>query len=86
MQYRFMRLPSGAGLWNEGDLAEFDDATAAWLLRDVPGCIVRSPRPTPKRRAIAGEGRSKAARVGDGDYQRVRNARELKSRLDIHAG
>ena len=41
MQYRFTcDYTSGAGSWNEGDLAEFDDATAAWLLRDVPGSIV----------------------------------------------
>ncbi len=49
MQYRFTcDYTSGVGSWNEGDLAEFDDATAAWLQRDVPGCIVPVNDPTPK--------------------------------------
>ncbi len=40
MQYRFtVNYTSSFGTWAKGDLAEFDDATAAWLLRDVAGCI-----------------------------------------------
>lgn len=41
MQYRFTcHYKSGAGAWREGDVAELDDQTAAWFLRDVEGCIV----------------------------------------------
>ena len=39
--YRFTcTYESGYGTWQAGDTADFDDITAAWLLRDVPGCIV----------------------------------------------
>lgn len=38
--YRFITAyKSGIGTWAEGDTAELDDDTAAWLLRDVAGCI-----------------------------------------------
>lgn len=41
MQYRFTcDYSSGAGTWAAGEIAEFDDDTADWLLRDVAGCIV----------------------------------------------
>ena len=41
MQYLFTcRYKSEFGAWSEGDIAEFDAQTAAWLLRDVAGCIV----------------------------------------------
>lgn len=41
MRYRFTGdYTSGAGSWSNGDEAEFDDGFAAWLLRDVAGCIV----------------------------------------------
>lgn len=41
MQYRFTcDYESGLGAWRCGDVAELDDDTAAWLLRDVMGCIV----------------------------------------------
>ncbi len=38
--YRF-RKPyiSHVGTWSVGDVTDFDDDTAAWLLRDVAGCI-----------------------------------------------
>ena len=40
MQYRFTtNYQSGAGQWSKGSVAEFDADTAAWMLRDVPGCI-----------------------------------------------
>lgn len=46
MQYRFTcRYKSEFGAWSEGDIAEFDDRTAAWLLRDVAGCIVAVDAP-----------------------------------------
>ena len=49
MQYRFTcRYHSEFGSWAEGDVAEFDDRTAAWLLRDVAGCIV-AVEPEPER-------------------------------------
>lgn len=38
--YRFTcHYQSSAGTWQAGDVAEFDDDTAAWLMRDVAGCI-----------------------------------------------
>ncbi|HWV23254.1 MAG TPA: hypothetical protein VNZ58_03615 [Thermomicrobiales bacterium] len=38
--YRFTcNYASGIGAWRKGDTAEFDAVTAAWLLRDAPGCI-----------------------------------------------
>lgn len=41
MQYRFTcHYQSELGAWRAGDVAEFDDDTAAWLLRDVKDCIV----------------------------------------------
>lgn len=41
MQYRFTcHYASEAGKWAAGEVAELDDDTAAWLLRDVAGCIV----------------------------------------------
>lgn len=41
MQYRFTcDYSSGVGAWAAGEVAELDDDTAAWLLRDVAGCIV----------------------------------------------
>lgn len=40
MQYRFTcNYQSGAGSWQQGETAEFSDDFAAWLLRDVAGCI-----------------------------------------------
>lgn len=40
MTYRFTcDYASALGTWSKGDKAEFDEATAAWMLRDVPGCI-----------------------------------------------
>lgn len=40
-RYRFTcNYKSAFGTWTAGDTAEFDDETAAWLLRDVAGCIV----------------------------------------------
>lgn len=41
MQYRFTcNYRSGFGIWREGEDVEFSADTAAWLLNDVPGCIV----------------------------------------------
>lgn len=41
MRYRFTcDYKSGAGAWAKGDVVDLDDETAAWLLRDVAGCIV----------------------------------------------
>jgi hypothetical protein len=38
--YRFTSdYASGIGAWKTGDTADFDDVTAAWLLRDVAGVI-----------------------------------------------
>lgn len=38
--YRFTQdYASGVGAWKQGDTAELDDVTAAWLLRDVAGVI-----------------------------------------------
>lgn len=40
MTYRFTcDYVSALGAWSKGDTAEFDETTAAWMLRDVPGCI-----------------------------------------------
>ena len=45
MQYRFTkRYRSDFGAYDPGDTAEFDDDTAAWLLRDEPGCIEATTR------------------------------------------
>lgn len=47
--YRFTcNYTSGAGAWQAGDTADFDDIAAAWLLRDVPGCIVVVGDETPE--------------------------------------
>ena len=41
MPYRFTcDYSSSVGTWAAGEVAELDDDTAAWLLRDVAGCIV----------------------------------------------
>jgi len=46
MRYRFTcNYKSGAGSWSKGDEEAFDDTTAAWLLRDVAGCIVAVDAP-----------------------------------------
>lgn len=48
MLYRFTcDYKSDFGAWAKGDEAEFDDITAAWLLRDVAGCIVVVDDETP---------------------------------------
>lgn len=40
MQYRFVKpYRSDFGTYAAGDVIEFDPDTAAWLLRDEPGCI-----------------------------------------------
>ena len=40
MQYRFLKnYRSAFGQWKAGDVADFDDETAAWLNRDEPGCL-----------------------------------------------
>lgn len=49
MQYRFTcDYKSNFGAWSKGDIAEFDDVTAAWLLRDVSGCIEPADAKAPK--------------------------------------
>lgn len=40
MRYRFtIDYASSQGMWAKGEEVELDDETAAWLLRDVAGCI-----------------------------------------------
>lgn len=47
-KYRFTcNYASSLGTWQKGDVAEFDDVTAQWLLRDVPGVIVPADEPQP---------------------------------------
>lgn len=36
----------------EGQILDIDDATAAWMLRDVPGCIVAIKANTPVSRVM----------------------------------
>lgn len=51
MRYRFTcDYKSGYGQWKYGEEVEFDDETAAWLLRDVAGCI--EPVTEPEARAM----------------------------------
>lgn len=48
MQYRFTcNYQSGAGSWRQGETAELSDDLAAWLLRDVAGCIEPVEAETP---------------------------------------
>lgn len=52
MPYRFVkRYRSAFGHWLAGDVADFDAETAAWLLRDEPGCI-EPVEPEPETRAV----------------------------------
>ena len=54
-QYRFTkRYRSAFGTYAAGDLADFDDETAAWLLRDEPGCLEAAtlPEAEPEARAV----------------------------------
>ena len=47
--YRFLLdYASHIGEWRAGDVAEFDDDTAAWLNRDVPGCLEPATAPEAK--------------------------------------
>ena len=40
MRYRFVAAyQSAAGTWDAGEEVDLAPETAAWLLRDVPGCI-----------------------------------------------
>lgn len=53
-RYRFTRVyGSHLGAWQPGDVAEFDDETAAWLERDCPGCLAAEtlPEAEPETRA-----------------------------------
>ena len=53
MRYRFTcNYKSGAGSWSKGDEEAFDDTTAAWLLRDVAGCIEPAQTPQDDARAL----------------------------------
>lgn len=48
-RYRFTRdYASGAGTWAAGDEAEFSEDFAAWLNRDVAGCVVPADEPEPE--------------------------------------
>lgn len=39
-RYRFTTdYRSDAGAWKAGEEAELDEATIAWLNRDIPGCV-----------------------------------------------
>lgn len=57
-RYRFVTdYRSGAGQWAAGELVELTDDLAAWLGRDVPGCLEPvvdepEPEPEPEPRAI----------------------------------
>lgn len=47
--YRFTcTYESGYGTYQVGETAELDDDTAAWLLRDVAGCIEPVGAETPE--------------------------------------
>lgn len=55
VEHRFTcNYKSGAGVWAKGEIADLDDETAAWLLRDVAGCIVPvdASLPVAEERAI----------------------------------
>lgn len=50
MRYRFTcNYESTVGSWQAGDEADFDADLAAWLLRDVRGCIVPVDAPASPR-------------------------------------
>lgn len=54
MQYRFTKpYRSDFGVYAAGDVAEFDDETAAWLNRDEPGCLEAATSPEAEARAVA---------------------------------
>lgn len=55
--YRFVvDYKSDAGAWTAGEVVEFADDFAAWLNRDVAGCVELvtepEPEPEPEPRAV----------------------------------
>jgi len=72
--YRVTMTYSSAGrAYEAGDVLELDDETAAWMQRDVPGCleaVKAAPAPAQERAAAApehdrmtrGAGRTRGAR------------------------
>lgn len=75
MLYRFTcDYKSDFGAWAKGDEAEFDDITAAWLLRDVAGCIEpidaepegRAVKSAPKDRQVKRAANDRQMRPDDG--------------------
>lgn len=69
MLYRFTcSYNSSFGTWAAGDVAEFDDDTAAWLLRDVAGCI-EPVEPEPEARAIKSAPKDRQIKKAANDRQ-----------------
>ena len=55
MMFRFLTdYRSHIGAWKAGDVAEFDADTAAWIQRDVPGCLEAEtpPETEPETRTV----------------------------------
>lgn len=73
MPYRFTcDYSSSVGTWAAGEVAEIDDDTAAWLLRDVADCIVVVG---PQDDAGAPEGESRSLDTPSHDRQLKRAPR-----------
>lgn len=55
--YRSARDGQQFGPWRPGDFVELDDADAAWVNRDSPGCLIAPPGEDPVRAKPPGRDR-----------------------------
>lgn len=60
VQHAYHSVGAQVGPWKVGDLVELDEASAEWVNRDSPGCLVaaaEAPRGEPVREQLPGRDR-----------------------------
>lgn len=61
-RYKFvLDYRAGDNVWTTGQIGEFDEDYAAWLNRDVPGCLEPVEEPKPKKAEPKDDAETRAA-------------------------